>query len=57
MIEDELADPSVWSDPKRAPDATKRHEAAKARVASAYAAWKPPAADRPLAAPHRAGRA
>ncbi len=39
-IEDELADPSIWNDPKRAPDATKRHEAAKERVAKAYAAWE-----------------
>ncbi|MBO9532241.1 MAG: ABC-F family ATP-binding cassette domain-containing protein [Solirubrobacteraceae bacterium] len=39
-IEDELADPGIWADPKRAPDATKRHEAAKARVATAYAAWE-----------------
>ncbi len=39
-IEDELADPGIWADPKRAPDATKRHEAAKERVAKAYAAWE-----------------
>jgi ATP-binding cassette subfamily F protein 3 len=40
VIEGELADPAVWADPKRAPDATKRHDAAKARVAQAYAAWE-----------------
>jgi ATP-binding cassette, subfamily F, member 3 len=40
LIEDELADPAIWADPKRAPDATKRHDAAKERVAAAYAAWE-----------------
>ncbi|MDO9355609.1 MAG: ABC-F family ATP-binding cassette domain-containing protein [Solirubrobacteraceae bacterium] len=39
-IEDEIADPAIWADPKRAPDATKRHTAAKDRVAAAYASWE-----------------
>ncbi len=39
-LEDELADPSHWSDPKRADKATARHEAAKARLREAEAEWE-----------------
>ncbi len=39
-VEDEIADPTIWADGKRAAEATKKHDAAKARVAEAYAAWE-----------------
>jgi ATP-binding cassette subfamily F protein 3 len=39
-IEDELADPAMWSSPLRSERATKRHERAKRAVAEAYAAWE-----------------
>jgi ATP-binding cassette subfamily F protein 3 len=39
-VEDELADPAMWSSPSRSERATKRHEQAKRAVAEAYAAWE-----------------
>jgi ATP-binding cassette subfamily F protein 3 len=39
-IEDELADPAMWSSPTRRERATKRHAAAKRAVEDAYAAWE-----------------
>jgi ATP-binding cassette subfamily F protein 3 len=39
-IEDEIADPAIWADPKRAPQAKAKHDAAKERVATAYASWE-----------------
>ena len=40
-LEDELADPSMWSSPTRdASGATKRHAEAKRAVEEAYAAWE-----------------
>jgi ATP-binding cassette subfamily F protein 3 len=38
-LEDELADPAMWSSPTRRERATKRHEEAKRAVEQAYAAW------------------
>src|SRR5215216_198531 len=35
-VEDELADPAAWSDPKRAAAATQRHEEARAAVEALY---------------------
>jgi ATP-binding cassette subfamily F protein 3 len=40
LLEDELADPSNWADPKRSTASTKRHDAAKRRLAEAMAAWE-----------------
>jgi ATP-binding cassette subfamily F protein 3 len=39
-VEDELADPSMWSSPTRRERATKRHDKAKRAVEQAYAAWE-----------------
>lgn len=39
-VEDLIADPAIWSDPKRAPKAKADHDAAKARVAAAYEKWE-----------------
>jgi ATP-binding cassette subfamily F protein 3 len=39
-LEDELADPAMWSSPTRRERATKRHAAAKQKVEQAYAAWE-----------------
>jgi ATP-binding cassette subfamily F protein 3 len=39
-LEDELADPSMWSSPTRTKRATKRHAEAKRAVEEAYAAWE-----------------
>jgi ATP-binding cassette subfamily F protein 3 len=39
-LEDELADPAMWSSPTRRERATKRHEEAKRAVEQAYAAWE-----------------
>ncbi len=39
-IEDQIADPAIWADPKRAPKAKADHDAAKERVAAAYAKWE-----------------
>ena len=39
-LEDELADPSLWSDPRRSGQATGRHEAAKVRLLEAEAEWE-----------------
>jgi len=36
-VEDELADPAAWSDPERAEEAARRHEAARAQVEALYA--------------------
>jgi ATP-binding cassette subfamily F protein 3 len=39
-LEDELADPTMWSSPSRSERNTKRHAAAKKAVEDAYAAWE-----------------
>jgi ATP-binding cassette, subfamily F, member 3 len=39
-LEDELADPTMWSSPTRTERNTKRHAAAKKAVEEAYAAWE-----------------
>jgi ATP-binding cassette subfamily F protein 3 len=39
-VEDELADPGMWSSPTRRERATKRHDEAKRAVEQAYAAWE-----------------
>jgi ATP-binding cassette, subfamily F, member 3 len=39
-VEDELADPAMWSSPTRRDRATKRHAEAKRAVEEAYAAWE-----------------
>ncbi|MBA3262788.1 MAG: ABC-F family ATP-binding cassette domain-containing protein [Thermoleophilaceae bacterium] len=39
-VEDELADPGMWSSPTRRERATKRHEKAKRAVEQAYATWE-----------------
>jgi ATP-binding cassette subfamily F protein 3 len=39
-IEDELSDPSAWSDPERAARAGERHEAARRAVQQLYARWE-----------------
>ena len=39
-IEDELADPTMWSSPSRTERNTERHAAAKKAVEEAYAAWE-----------------
>jgi len=39
-LEDELADPTMWSSPTRTERNTKRHAAAKQAVEEAYAAWE-----------------
>jgi ATP-binding cassette subfamily F protein 3 len=39
-VEDELADPAMWSSPTRRERATKRHADAKRAVDAAYAAWE-----------------
>jgi ATP-binding cassette, subfamily F, member 3 len=39
-VEDELADPAMWTSPTRRDRATKRHADAKRAVEQAYAAWE-----------------
>ena len=39
-LEDELADPAMWSSPTRRERATRRHAEAKRAVEEAYAAWE-----------------
>ena len=39
-LEDELADPLHWSDPKRAAKATERHERAQRELAELYERWE-----------------
>ena len=39
-VEDELADPAVWSTPQRSDEASARHAEAKRAVEKAYAAWE-----------------
>jgi ATP-binding cassette subfamily F protein 3 len=39
-LEDELADPAVWADPKRSARSTKRHQAAKRAVDQLYEQWE-----------------
>ncbi len=39
-VEDELADPAVWSTPERSDEASARHAEAKRAVEKAYAAWE-----------------
>jgi ATP-binding cassette, subfamily F, member 3 len=45
-VEDELADPTMWSSPSRTERATARHAAARKAVAEAYARWEQASADR-----------
>jgi ATP-binding cassette subfamily F protein 3 len=45
-IEDELADPAMWSSPSRTERATARHTAARNAVAEAYARWEQAAGER-----------
>ena len=45
-LEDELADPTMWSSPSRTERNTKRHAAAKRAVDEAYAAWEKASAGR-----------
>jgi len=40
LVEDELADPAAWSDPKRSAESTARHEAAKRAVDELYAQYE-----------------
>jgi ATP-binding cassette subfamily F protein 3 len=40
QIEDELADPGMWTSPTGRERATERHEQAKRAVEQAYAAWE-----------------
>jgi len=39
-IEEELADPSLWNDPRSAAKSTKRHERAKRELQALYAEWE-----------------
>jgi ATP-binding cassette subfamily F protein 3 len=39
-LEDELADPAVWSTPQRTAQATARHDKAKRTVDELYARWE-----------------
>jgi ATP-binding cassette subfamily F protein 3 len=39
-LEDELADPSHWADPKRAAKSSERHERARERLAELMARWE-----------------
>jgi ATP-binding cassette subfamily F protein 3 len=39
-LEDELADPAVWSDPRKSADSTARHEQAQRAVAELYQRWE-----------------
>ena len=39
-LENELADPSAWSDPKRTASSTARHEAARRAVRELYERWE-----------------
>jgi ATP-binding cassette subfamily F protein 3 len=45
-IEDELADPAMWSSPSRTERSTARHTAARDAVAEAYARWEQATAGR-----------
>jgi ATP-binding cassette subfamily F protein 3 len=45
-LEDELADPTMWSSPSRTERNTERHAAAKRAVEEAYAAWEKASAGR-----------
>jgi ATP-binding cassette subfamily F protein 3 len=45
-IEDELADPAMWSSPSRTERSTARHTAAREAVAEAYARWEQATAGR-----------
>ena len=39
-LEDELADPAAWSTPEKSERATRRHDAAKEKIAALYAEWE-----------------
>ena len=39
-LEDELADPSHWSDPKRSAKASARHDEARAKLSELLARWE-----------------
>jgi ATP-binding cassette subfamily F protein 3 len=40
VLEDELADATMWSDPRRSADSSRRHEEAERRRDEAYARWE-----------------
>jgi ATP-binding cassette subfamily F protein 3 len=40
QLEDELADPAMWSSPSRTERSTARHLAAKRAVEEAYSRWE-----------------
>jgi ATP-binding cassette, subfamily F, member 3 len=44
-LEDELADPAMWSSPSRTERSTSRHTAARQAVAEAYARWEQASAE------------
>ena len=44
-LEDELADPAMWSSPSRTERSTARHTAARQAVAEAYARWEQASAE------------
>jgi ATP-binding cassette, subfamily F, member 3 len=39
-LEEELADPSAWNDPRSAAKSTRRHEEAKKALQALYAEWE-----------------
>jgi ATP-binding cassette, subfamily F, member 3 len=39
-IEEELADPAAWNDPRSAAKSTKRHDEAKRTLEALYAEWE-----------------
>ena len=39
-LEEELADPGAWNDPRTAAKSTKRHEQAKRQLQELYAEWE-----------------
>jgi ATP-binding cassette subfamily F protein 3 len=47
-LEDELADPAMWSSPSRTERSTARHTAAKKAVEQAYARWEEATSNRAL---------
>jgi ATP-binding cassette, subfamily F, member 3 len=47
QLEDELADPAMWSSPSRTERSTARHEKARRAVEEAYARWEQASPDTP----------
>ncbi|MBA2241192.1 MAG: ABC transporter ATP-binding protein, partial [Solirubrobacterales bacterium] len=45
-IEDELADPGLWSDAGRAAESTRRHASAKQELEGLYTKWEGVASER-----------